>query len=173
VKLKTKIAIFLISLVLLDFGLKTWEMHQLVNSFSKNEQILEQLSKDLVKVSARKTDFYQYAVDYKNASRDASVDIHLNKINIERINIWPFHNRIQETREDLVSYYQATYKQLVTVGPTVTEFTQEKGLYLGDSEDVKPTFKQLEVSFDKSIPLLDPFRFHSKVTKLLEARFSE
>lgn len=144
--------VIVLGLILIDFGLKTWEAVNLYTAVEKSEAIL---------------------LDFNRVSKDAALDKYLDLtqvtaeeayvsgVAIERLVILPWHTALKNARDDYLEHNDAWYERLST-----TRIEGDRVVSDG-REDISPTWQQAKSSLPASIPSPDVLSLSERVEDII------
>ncbi len=147
------VIVALVSMILVvDFGIKTWEASKLVSAVERSEDVFVTFKEEAKDSSVSL---------FLSLSKNAAGETYVAGLEIERQPILPWHRALIDAREDYLSHNKAWYESLSTTRLENDELTRE-----GD-EDITPTWIQVKYSLPNSLPSPDLMNLGIRVEKLL------
>jgi hypothetical protein len=139
-------------LIVVDFGIKTWEASKLVSAVERSENVFVTFKEEAKDSSVSL---------FLSLSKNAAGETYVAGLEIERQTILPWHRDLIDAREDYLAHNKAWYESLSTTRIENDELTRE-----GD-EDITPTWIQVKYSLPNSLPSPDIMNLEARVEKLV------
>lgn len=144
-------AVLVLGLMLIDFGLRTWEAVNLYTAVEKSEAVFLEFNR-----ASKDAEL----VKYLSLTQSTSQDAYVAGVAIERLTILPWHTALKNARTDYLEHNAAWYERLSTTRVEGDRVVSE------GREDISPTWLQAKASLPDSIPAPDIFSLSERVEKI-------
>jgi hypothetical protein len=142
----------LLTILVLDFGIRTMEASKLVLAIENSEMVFETFNSDTKDVSMSL---------YVSIAQSTAKDVYSSGVRVDDIRILPWHKKLNTARDNYLEHNKAWYKYLSTIRIQDGDYVYE------GFDQIGSTWIQVKYSLPGAIPSPDLFSLNGRTYLIL------